>query len=101
MQAHGLRLNQNLLTLLNHNYEKSKTMFKKNQEISSENMATKEALLSAAYNYVKQGISVFPAKEDKRPVSTWTEDKIALPSKERLQQGFQNPNTAKIAVGCG
>jgi hypothetical protein len=58
-------------------------------------------LLSAAYQYIENGICVIPVNKDKIPAIEWKKYQGAIITKKELAAGFGLPYATCLAVVCG
>lgn len=61
----------------------------------------KNPLLSAAYQYIENGICVMPTNKDKIPCISWAEWQTRMITKEEAKEGFSLPYADYIGVICG
>jgi hypothetical protein len=73
-------------------------MTQQNQNTRS---TTQKSMLDYALEYLDQGFSVIPVKQDKTPYIKWDEFTKRHPTQEEIEQWFTQWPNANIAIICG
>jgi hypothetical protein len=56
---------------------------------------------TAAFDYLKQGFSIIPCSQDKRPLIPWAEFQMRRPTAEEVTEWWNERTDANIAIVCG